>query len=138
MLRRVPEDVGDDAHGRRWRVDVRIPHHELLENVVLNGPRQLCGLDALFFCRNDVKRQNGQDRSVHRHAHGHAIQRNPFEQALHILNRINRNPRHANVSGNPGMVAVVATVRCQVKRHAQALLARSQIGAVERIRSFRR
>ena len=41
VLRRVPDDVGDDPHRRRGRVDVGVADHELLEDVVLDGPGEL-------------------------------------------------------------------------------------------------
>jgi hypothetical protein len=36
LLRGVGEDVGDDLHRGRGRIDVGVPHHELLEDVVLD------------------------------------------------------------------------------------------------------
>ena len=36
--RRVADDVGDDPHRRLWRVDVGVADHELLQDVVLDGP----------------------------------------------------------------------------------------------------
>ena len=35
-VRHIREDIGDDLHGRFRGVDVRVPHHELLEDVVLD------------------------------------------------------------------------------------------------------
>ncbi|MFK4537495.1 hypothetical protein ABIA00_005678 [Bradyrhizobium ottawaense] len=37
LLRGVGEDVRDDPHRGRGRVDVGVAHHELFQNVVLNG-----------------------------------------------------------------------------------------------------
>ena len=42
------EDVSDDLHGEGGRVDVRVTHHELLQNVVLDSPCQLLKLSALI------------------------------------------------------------------------------------------
>ena len=41
VLRRVLDDVGDDPHARLGRVDVGVADHELLEDVVLDGPAEL-------------------------------------------------------------------------------------------------
>ena len=41
VLRRMAEDVGDDAHRARGRVDVGVAHHELFEDVVLDGAGEL-------------------------------------------------------------------------------------------------
>ncbi len=38
---RVGEDVGDDAHRRIGRIDVGVAHHELFEDVVLDGAGEL-------------------------------------------------------------------------------------------------
>ena len=56
VLGGVAEDVTDDPHARRRRVDVGVADHELLEDVVLDGPRQLLGLDPLLLGRGDVER----------------------------------------------------------------------------------
>ena len=34
-LRCIFKDVADDFHGGLWREDVGVPHHELLQDVVL-------------------------------------------------------------------------------------------------------
>jgi hypothetical protein len=41
LLRAVAEDVAHDAHARSWRIDVGVAHHELLQDVVLDGALQL-------------------------------------------------------------------------------------------------
>ena len=55
VLRRVGEDVADDAHARRRRIDVGVAHHELFEDVVLDRAAELLGADALLFGRHDVR-----------------------------------------------------------------------------------
>ena len=40
-LRCVLKDVPNDFHGRLRRENVGVPHHELLEDVILNGASQL-------------------------------------------------------------------------------------------------
>jgi hypothetical protein len=41
LLRAIAEDVAHDAHAGTWRVDVGVAHHELLQDVVLDGALQL-------------------------------------------------------------------------------------------------
>ena len=41
LLRRELDDVAHDAHAGLGRVDVGVADHELLEDVVLDGPGQL-------------------------------------------------------------------------------------------------
>jgi hypothetical protein len=49
VLARVLDDVADDLHRRLGRVDVGVADHELLEDVVLDGPGQLVLRHALLF-----------------------------------------------------------------------------------------
>ena len=67
----VAEDVGDDPH--RWlrRIDVGVADHELLEDVVLDGPGQLLRRHALLLRGHHVQREDRQYRTVHRHRHRH-------------------------------------------------------------------
>ena len=63
----IAEDVGDDLHRRRRRIDVGVADHELLEDVVLDGPRELVLRHALLFGGDDVPRENRQHGTVHGH-----------------------------------------------------------------------
>ena len=72
VLRRVGDDVGDDPHRRFGRIDEGVADHELLEDVVLDGPAQLALRRALFLRRDDVERHDRQHGAVHRHRHAHA------------------------------------------------------------------
>ena len=69
LLGSVGEDVRDDAHRWRGRIDISVPHHELFENVVLDGAGQLFRRHALLFAGNDEQRENGKHRAVHGHRH---------------------------------------------------------------------
>ncbi len=89
---RVGEDVGDDAHRRIGRIDVGVAHHELFEDVVLDGAGELLGRHALLLARHDEQRQHGQHRAVHGHRHGHVGERNAVEQRAHVVDR-SRSPR---------------------------------------------
>ena len=48
LLRGVLKDVGDDLHREFRRIDVGVAHHELLEDIVLNGTSHLLELSALL------------------------------------------------------------------------------------------
>ena len=61
LLRAEAEDVADDPHRRRGRIDVGVADHELLENVVLDGSAQLLRRHALLFGGND---KEGHDRAA--------------------------------------------------------------------------
>ena len=55
---RVFDDVGDDPHAWFRRIDVGVTHHELFEDVVLDGARQLTLVNPLFLGRHDVTRHD--------------------------------------------------------------------------------
>ena len=63
------KNIGDDAHGRHGGIDVRIPHHEFLQDVILNGSHQRIQFHSLLLGCDNVESQNGQHRAIHRHAH---------------------------------------------------------------------
>ena len=134
----VCEDVTDDAHRRRRRINERVAHHEFLQDVVLNGARQLFLRHALLLSRRDVEGQNGQHRTVHRHADAHLVERDVFKEALHVLDAVDRHPGLAHVALHAFVVAVVATVGGEVEGNAEALLAGREVAAVKRIAFLRR
>ena len=55
----VAKNVGNNAQAGRRRVDVGVAHHELLEDVVLDGALQRLRGHALFFGSHDIKGQDG-------------------------------------------------------------------------------
>ncbi len=138
LLAGVGEDVGDDAHGRRRGIDVGVADHELFEDVVLDGPRELLGRDAPLLARHDVEREHGQHGAVHGHRHRHAVERDAVEELAHVVDGVDGHARHANVAGHPGVVGVVAPVGGQVEGHRQALLAGREVAPVEGVGVLRR
>ena len=132
----VSNDIRNNTHGRLRRIDVRISHHKLLQNIILNGALKLRQLHALLLSSYNVECQNGQHGSIHRHTDRHLVQGYPLKQALHILNRINRNSRHPNVTRYPRVITVVSSVRCQIKSHTQPLLTCSEVRSIKCIRRF--
>ena len=81
FLRGVRKDVGDDPHRGRRRIDVGVAHHELFQNVVLNGARQFLRRNALFLGGRDEQREDRQHRAVHGHRHAHLVERNACRTA---------------------------------------------------------
>jgi hypothetical protein len=118
---------------RRGRVDVGVADHELLEDVVLDGPRELFRLHPLLLGRGDVERQHRQHGAVHRHRHRHLVERDAVEQRAGVVDRVDRHARHADVPTHPRVVGVVAAVGREVEGDAQALLPRREVAAVERV-----
>ncbi len=134
VLGGVAEDVGDDPHARRRRVDVGVADHELLEDVVLDGPAELLRLHPLLLRRGDVEREHRQHGAVHGHADAHLVERDAVEQRAHVVDRVDRHPGHADVAAHPRVVGVVAAVGGQVEGDAEALLAAGEVAPVERVR----
>ena len=129
----VGEDVGDDAHGRLGRVDIGVAHHELFENVVLDGAAELLRGHALLLARHDVEGHDRQHRPVHRHGDGHLIQRNAREERAHVDDGIDRHARHSHIACRSRMVGVVASVGGQVERHRQPPLPGGKIAPIESV-----
>ena len=136
LFRRVFDDVGDDAHRRRGRIDVGVAHHELFENVVLNGAGEFLRRNALLFARDDEIRQDGNDRAVHRHRHAHLVERDSVEQDFHVLNAVDRHAGFADIARHARMIAVVAAMRRQIEGHRKAHLPRREVLSVEGVGFF--
>ena len=124
VLRGKRKDIGNDPQRRSRRVDISIADHELLEDVVLDGAGEFFRRHALLFGRDDKERQHRQHGAVHGHRHRHLVERNAGEQRAHVVDRVDRDARHADVAAHARMVAVIATVGGKIERNRQAFLAR--------------
>ncbi len=131
--RGVAEDVGDDPHARLGRIDVGVADHELLEDVVLDGPAELLRLHPLLLRRGDVEREHRQHGAVHRHRHRHLVERDAVEEGAGVVDRVDGHARHADIAAHPRVVGVVAAVGGQVEGDAETLLAGREVAAVERV-----
>ena len=131
--RGIFDNIRDNAHRRLGRVNIGVAHHKFFENIVLNGARERFAIMALLFTCDDEIGQNRDYCAVHRHRDGNFIKRDPFEKDFHILNAVNRNARFAHIADNARVIAVIAAMRGQIKRHGNPLLPRSQGFAIKRI-----
>ena len=134
VLRGELKDVGDDAHRELRRIDIGVTHHELLQDVVLDGALQLFVLGTLLQGSDDVEGQDRQHGAVHGHGDGHFVQRNLVEQHLHVLDGADAHASLTHVAHDAFVVGVVATVGGQVEGYGQTLLTSSDVTAVEGIR----
>ncbi len=137
VLRRVFDDVGDDAHRGSGRIDVGVPDHELFEDVVLDRAGELVLRDALFLGGDDEAGEHRQHRAVHGHRHAHLVERDAVEQDLHVLDGVDRDAGLADIADDARMVAVIAAMRRQIERHRQAHLPALQALAVKLVRVLR-
>ena len=138
LLRGIGEDVGDDPHRGRRRIDIGVAHHELFQNVVLNGAREFFRRHALFLGGGDEQREDRQHRAVHGHRHAHLVERNAREQRAHVVDRIDRHPGHADVARYPRVVGVIAAVGGEVEGDRETLLPGGEIAPVESVGILRR
>ena len=117
MLGRVLNDVANDFHrGLGW-VNVGVAHHELFQNVVLNGSRQFVLAHALLFSGHHIACQHGQHRAVHGHGHRHLVEGNLVKQNLHVFDRVDGHTGLAHIACDTRMVGVVASMGGQVECH---------------------
>ena len=133
VLRGELEDVGDDAHRELRRIDIGVTHHELLQDVVLDGALQFFVLGTLLQGSDDVEGQNRQHGAVHGHGNGHFVQRNLVEQYFHVLDGADAHASLTHVAHDALVVGIVATVGGQVEGHGQTLLTSRDVTAVEGI-----
>ena len=136
MFAGVGENVRDDAHGGRWRIDIGVAHHEFFEDIVLDRAGEFVRRDALFFGGDDEQRQNRQHRAVHRHGHAHLVERNAVEQRPHVLDRVDRDARHADIARDARMIGIVAAMGREIEGDRQTFLAGREVAAIEGVGVF--
>src|SRR3546814_17038696 len=122
LARRIAENVADDPHRGLGRVDIGVTNHELLEDVVLDGPVEQFAIDPLLLARDDEEGEYGDHRAIHRHRYRHLIARAAVEEDLHILAAVDRAPRLADVPRQARMVAVLPALHSAPGRVLQPTL----------------
>ena len=133
VLRGIFEDVGDDLHGELRRVDIGVAHHELLEDIVLDGTCHLLEFGTLLESGVDIEREDRQHGAVHGHGDGHLVQGDAGEEDLHVLQRADRHTCFADVTYDAHVIGVVAAVGREVEGYGQTFLTGSEVTAVEGI-----
>ena len=58
VLAGIGKNISNDPHRRCGRINIGVAHHELFQNVILNGAGEVFLGNALFFSSNNIKRQN--------------------------------------------------------------------------------
>jgi hypothetical protein len=96
-------------------------------------PGELRPRHALLLARDDEAREHGQHGAVHRHRHGHLVERHAVEDDLHVLDGVDRDARLADVADDARVIGVVAAVGGEVEGDGEARLPAGQVGAVERV-----
>ena len=138
LFRGVLDDIGNNPHRGSRRINIGIPNHELLEDIVLDRPGELVSGDALLLTRNYEAGKHRQDSTVHRHGYRHLVQRNLVEEHLHVFDGINGNASLAHITHHTRMIGIVTAMCREVESDRQAHLSCGQIGPVEVIGLLRR
>ena len=120
--RGITDDVRHNPHARLRRIDVSVPDHEFLQDVVLDRARKLFRRDTLTLACNDIKRQHRDHSSVHRHADAHRVERDLIEQDFHVLDGVDRNARLTDIANNARVIGIIATVCRQIECNRKTLL----------------
>ncbi len=111
----VGNDVGNDPHRFLWGINIGITDHELFQDVVLQRTGKTRLIHTLLFPGNNKHGKYGNHRAIHGHGNRHLVQRNSVEQNSHILDGINSDSGHTDVSGDPRMVRVITPVGGKIK-----------------------
>ncbi len=94
----------------------------LLEDVVLQRSPQHPPVDALLLSSHQQKGEENLRRSVDRHRHRHPIERDPGEERVHVVDRVDGDPAVAHLAPSHGVIGVVAHQGGHVEGHRQPML----------------
>ena len=86
-------------------------------------PRRCSAGHALLLPDSDVEREQDRRRRVDRHRGRDVAERDPAEERLHVLERVDRHPLAADLALRPRVVGVVAHQRRHVERGREPRLA---------------
>ena len=134
VRRREGKDVGDDAQRCHGRIDIGVAHHELFEDVVLNGAGELLRLHSLLLGCDDVEREHRQDRTIHGHRHRRAVERDAGKQRAHVVDRVDGHSRHADIATHARVIGIVAAMGSEIESNREPHLSGRQIAPVEGVR----
>ena len=90
--------------------------HVLLQNVILDRSLQLVDRHPLTLRRRDVEAEQHRGGTIDRHRGGHAIERDPVEERLHVGKTRDGDATLADLAFRPGMIRVVAHERWKIER----------------------
>ena len=123
MLRGELDRIRHQPHRRTRRKDVFLLRDVFLENVVLQGARELRPIDALLLGHRQVHRPQDRGGRIDGHRDGDVAQRNAAKQNLHILERADRGAALAHLAFRQRVIGVVAHQRRQIEGDRESGLA---------------
>ena len=111
----IANRVDRQTHRRARRIDVIAARRVLLEDVVLDRAAQLLGRNTLALARQFVEQQQDRGGRIDRHRRRNVAERNALEEALHILDRVDRDTRATNLAEAARIVRIETQLRWQVE-----------------------
>ena len=115
----VGEQVGGEAHRRAGRVDEVAARDVLLQHVVLGRAGELLGRHALLLADQLVEEQQHRRRGVDRHRGRDLVERDPVEDAPHVVDRVDGHAGAPDLAHAERVVRVAAELGGEVERHRQ-------------------
>jgi hypothetical protein len=103
------------------RINVSPARDVLLENVVLSGAGKLLDVGAGAARNGHIEREQDARRGVDGHRRRDVVERYAVEEALHVLDGIDRYADFADFAEGEGLVGVVADLRRQIEGDRKAL-----------------
>src|SRR5215471_12309377 len=108
LFRAELNHVGDDTDRGPGRANPFLLRDEFLEHVVLDRAAHALPWHPLALRIDQVHRQQDRSRAIYRHRSGDLIDRNPIEQARHVMNRTDRYSFASDLAVGALMVGVIA------------------------------
>ena len=133
----IGEQVGDQAHRGPGRKDVGAARRVLLEDVVLDGARDLFRRASLLLRHELIEQQQHRRGGIDRHRRRDPVQGYAVKQDLHVLERVDRDTDLADLAVGHGVVRVIADLGGQVEGDREPGLALVEQVAVALV-GFRR
>ena len=130
----VREGVGDQPHRGAGREDVGSACDVLLEDVVLHGPAEPIGRDALAARGRHVEREQDGRGRVDRHRGRDAVERNALEEIVDVLERGDGHADLARLATRHRRVGIVAHLGRQIEGHRETGLSLLEQEAVALVR----
>ena len=116
------DGVTDDAHRGARGHDPGVLRDELLEAVVLDGAADLRARHAAEVREGDVEGEQDGGGAVDRHRGRHLLEGDPVEEDLHVLERVDGDSAHPDLTERARRVAVVAHQRGEIEGGGEARL----------------
>ncbi len=122
-LRAVGEEIRGQSHRRPRREDVVPARDVLLEDVVLHGAAERRPRHALLLRDELVEQEEERRGRVDRHRGRDLAERDRVEEDAHVLERVDRDARAADLAERVRIVRVVAELGRQVEGDREPRLA---------------